>query len=173
MLRIELWVIPRIAPCRSHRAVCNTPVASCPVARDGTNASVTDGCSKNVGLRLQILRHEAPVACATAPNFLFINEAMLLSEGFHSPNDIICSLCTPGIQMVSGECLPIASTASWVQRECHIALRGKHRQIVGCLQLASQRNRTAIDKALSWSKTHITELLAREIPEKATLTRSL
>ena len=70
MLRIELWVIPRIAPSRCYRAVCNTPVASCPVARDRTNASVADGCSKNVGLRLQILRHEAPVACTTAPNFL-------------------------------------------------------------------------------------------------------
>ena len=62
VLGVEVGVVPRETTFGGHRAVAESPVAPSPVAGDRANTCVADCSGKEVGARLQVLRHKAPIA---------------------------------------------------------------------------------------------------------------
>ena len=144
VLGVEVGVVPGVAPFGGHRAVAHTPVAPCPVAGDGADPCVAGSSGEEVRARLQVLRHEATIAGASATDLLRIDEGMCSGKGLHRTDDIVGGLRAPSIQMVSSEALSVAHGTAWVQRIGYIALSGEHRQVVRRLQLAAQRDRPAV-----------------------------
>lgn len=49
-----------------------------------------NGRSKNIGARLEILRHEAAIRSTDATDFLTIDKTVFLHEFLRALNDIVC-----------------------------------------------------------------------------------
>ena len=117
----EVGILPRIAFGGSHGVVAVAPVALAPVAGDVADAGMGDGTGKNVGLRLQILRHETSIRGTEASHMSGIHEGMGGAELLDALDDVVGRPLAPGIHMAGGELLSEADGAAGLDDIDHIA----------------------------------------------------
>ena len=103
---------------------------------------MTDGGSEEVGLRLQVLRHEAAIARTDTADLLLIYIWMLRTKALHTLDDVFGNTLSRRVDMSAGELLPEARSTAGVDDIDHIAQGG-----IGMLRIArfevAARGRTA------------------------------
>ena len=108
------------------------------------DAGMTDGSCEEVGLRLQILRHETTIAGTDATNLLRVYIWMLRTEALHALDDILCHTLTGCVHMSAGELLPKARSTTGVDDVDHIAQGGIGMLRIAALEVATRRRATTV-----------------------------
>jgi len=82
LVYVEVFTVPRVAFGHRNLAVRVAPITFSPVTGVVADAGMRNGCCKNIGLRLQILGHEATVRGADAAYALRVYIGMSNKKGF-------------------------------------------------------------------------------------------
>ena len=141
LFHIEFGVVPRIAAVLRHLTVGISPIASAPIARDVGNTGMRNGGCKDVGARLQILRHKSAIGSAHATNLFGIHIRVLGAEGLGSLNDVVGRALSPGSDVACSKFLTETNGTAGLASVDHVALCGKH--LKGELKLEHFRRRRA------------------------------
>ena len=150
---VELAVAPGIAVGHGHLAVVVAPVALAPVAGVVGDACMADGCCKDVGDGLQVLRHEASVGGAHAADLRLVDEGVLGTYLPHALYDVagrcaalrrdaVAGSAAGGVHMARGPLLSEAGGAAGLEDVGHVAQRVPVLRSVGRLKIA-RHGRTA------------------------------
>ena len=140
----ELGVAPRIAFGSGHGIVRIAPIALAPIAGHVADAGVRGGCGKEVGLGLEIHRHEAAIGSPQATDALGIHKRMGLAELLRTFDDFVGRPVTPGIDVAGGELLPVTDGAAGVDDIDHIVARGEELGAVRIHHAACGGRRAAV-----------------------------
>ena len=108
------------------------------------DASVRNGGGKNVGLRLQVLRHESAIRCADATDFFRVYKGVFLAETLGSLDDIVGYRVAEGVHVAGGKFLPETGCAARLNHINDVAQRGVGVVRIAALEITACRTATAI-----------------------------
>ena len=144
LVDVQLTMAPRIAVGHRHLTVVVAPVALTPVAGVIGYAGMAHGSSKDVGLRLQVLRHETAIRGAHAPHLRSIDERMLLTNLLGTLDDVVGRSAPGCVHVARGPLLSEACGTAGLQDVGHIAQRVPVLRSVGRLEIAADRRASTI-----------------------------
>ena len=108
MLGKQFGIVPGELSVFRRFAIAVAPVASAPVRGDVRNAGVADGYGKDVGPRLQVLRHETSITCSHAADLRGIDKSHFFAESLDALDDVVAAFIAPRAYMAGGKFLPEA-----------------------------------------------------------------
>ena len=75
---------------------------------------MTHSRREEIGLRLQILRHESAVASTSASDLFAIDKGVLSYEVLDGTDDVVGGFRSPSVQMVGRKCLTVTCRPPWI-----------------------------------------------------------
>ena len=140
----QLVVSPRITVCHRHLAVGIAPIAFTPIAGVVADACMGDGCGKDVGLGLQILRHKTTIRSTDTSYLLGIDERMVVAEFLRSLYDVLGWSLAGCVDVARRELLTEASGTTWLHDIDDIAHSGIEMVRITALEIAARWRATAV-----------------------------
>ena len=133
----ELAVAPGITVGHRHLAVVIAPVAFSPVTGVVGDARMTDGGSEDVGLRLQVHRHETAVGGSHAADVAGIDEGVGLTDLPRALDDVVGRAAASRVHVARGPLLAEARGSTGLEDIGHVAQRVPVLRTVGRLGVAA------------------------------------
>ena len=142
VINVEVLARPGIAVGHGSLAVAVAPIALTPVTGVVADAGMAHGSGKDVGLGLQVLRHESAVAGTETADVLAVDKRMFCGKTFRAFDDVVSHIVARRVDMSRCILLTKAGCTAGIDGVDHISLSGIHVRCIAALE-RSRRWRAA------------------------------